>query len=162
GMAYGGYGSGSYYGYYGGMPYSDGYYYGGSPYILPMPAAEDQRYYQEGPAGRGKLPRPPEDRGTPRGDPSGQKNTPPGQGSLTPAPATIVVSLPAEARLTVSGESTRSTSDLRTFVSPVLQPGKTYRYDLEAEITQNGRTQKTSQQVIVRAGQETRVTLTFP
>jgi uncharacterized protein (TIGR03000 family) len=93
---------------------------------------------------------------------SGDQRTGPQSQASFEAPATIVVSLPAEARLMIEGEETRSTSGDRTFVSPPLQPGKTYYYSLKAEVERNGKKETASQNVEVRAGQESRVTLQFP
>jgi uncharacterized protein (TIGR03000 family) len=78
------------------------------------------------------------------------------------APATIVVQLPADARLTIDGEATQSRSDTRTFVSPPLTPGKTYRYVLKAQVDRNGQTAETSRNVEVQAGKQTTVELEFP
>ncbi len=44
--------------------------------------------------------------------------------AATTIPATIVVSLPAEARLTFDGRATESTEQRRTFVTPSLEPGR--------------------------------------
>src|SRR5437667_464985 len=59
----------------------------------------------------------------------------PEKGAITPAPATILVSLPAEAKLTVDGTTTTSTSATRLFVSPALEQGKEYFYTLQADLT---------------------------
>lgn len=75
------------------------------------------------------------------------------------APATIVVSLPADARLTIDDEATTSTSDHRVFVSPNLPTGKEFHYTLKAEIQVDGKARAVSQVVTVRAGEETRVSL---
>jgi uncharacterized protein (TIGR03000 family) len=82
--------------------------------------------------------------------------------STMSAPATIVVNLPAGARLTIGGEQTMSASGDRTFVSPPLVPGKTYVYTLKGEFDRNGEKVITSQDVDVRAGQLSRVALQFP
>jgi uncharacterized protein (TIGR03000 family) len=79
-----------------------------------------------------------------------------------PDAATIVVSLPADAKLTIDDEATASTSDRRVFVSPSLPTGKDFYYTLKAEITVEGKTQVVSQVVKVRAGEESRVTLAAP
>ena len=75
------------------------------------------------------------------------------------APATVVVRLPADARLTFNGEPTRSTGATRTFLSPPLEAGRTYGYTLEAEVTQGGRKMTVTRQVSVRAGQDREVQL---
>jgi uncharacterized protein (TIGR03000 family) len=79
-----------------------------------------------------------------------------------PAPATIVVSLPADATLTIDDAATKSTSATRVFASPDLPPDKEFHYTLKAQITRNGEKLATTQKVTVRAGQETYVTLEFP
>ena len=78
------------------------------------------------------------------------------------APATIVVSLPAEATLSVDDHATTSTSATRTFVSPALNFGQEYTYELKAEIVRDGKTVTTTKQVNVHAGSESRVQLDFP
>ena len=45
------------------------------------------------------------------------------------APARLFVNLPADAKLTIDGEVTTSTSEERIFVSPELAPGKSYSYN---------------------------------
>lgn len=74
-----------------------------------------------------------------------------------PAPATIVVSLPANAKLSIDDHATTSTSAVRSFVSPALEQGKSYIYTLKAEIDQDGKTVTLSKRVKVTAGAETRV-----
>jgi uncharacterized protein (TIGR03000 family) len=76
--------------------------------------------------------------------------------------ATLIVHLPADARLTIDGAATRSTTDTRTFVSPPLEPGKTYQYRLEAQVERNGETAKASRNVEVHAGRQSEVYLEFP
>src|SRR5262249_871346 len=56
-----------------------------------------------------------------------------------PAPATILVSLPADAKLFVDDAATTSTSTSRTFVTPALENGKTYGYTLKAEVVRDGK-----------------------
>jgi uncharacterized protein (TIGR03000 family) len=79
-----------------------------------------------------------------------------------PAPATLIVSLPADAKLLIDDHATTSTSATRVFVSPTLVPGKVYQYELKAEIVRAGQKVTTAKQVEVRAGLESRVTLSFP
>jgi len=76
-----------------------------------------------------------------------------------PAPATLVVSLPAGAKLTVEGHRTGSTGAVRELRSPALEPGKTYRYALVAELERQGRTIVVRRAVEVRAGALVRVTM---
>jgi len=75
------------------------------------------------------------------------------------APARIVVKLPADAKLTVDGASTKSTSAVRTFESPVLPAGRTYSYVLEARFTKDGEEVVVSKRVEVTPGKTTDVDL---
>lgn len=76
--------------------------------------------------------------------------------------ATIVVTLPADAKLSIDDMATSSTSATRVFVSPTLPAGKDFTYVLKAEVTREGKTMTTSKVVTVRAGQESRVSFEFP
>jgi uncharacterized protein (TIGR03000 family) len=86
--------------------------------------------------------------------------TPPAK-TETSAPATIVVSLPADARLTVDGNATTSTSERRTLVTPDLEFGSTYVYTLRAEVVRDGRAVVETQEVTVRGGETTNVPFSF-
>jgi uncharacterized protein (TIGR03000 family) len=81
--------------------------------------------------------------------------------SVETAPATIVVNLPAAAKLTVDGKPTTSTSDRRVFVSPALERGMEYFYTLKAEVVRDGKTEMRTEKVTVRAGEETKVQINF-
>jgi uncharacterized protein (TIGR03000 family) len=78
------------------------------------------------------------------------------------APATIDVTLPGDAQLTIDGQGTRSTSDHRLFVTPPLEAGKTFRYTFSAKFVREGKTITVEQNVFVRAGRETFVSLDLP
>jgi len=91
-----------------------------------------------------------------------EKKAPEEKGAAIPAPATIVVNLPAEAKLTIDDAATRSTSSVRVFSTPTLDNGKDFFYTLKAEIVRDGQTVTASKKVAVRAGEETRVSLEFP
>jgi uncharacterized protein (TIGR03000 family) len=82
--------------------------------------------------------------------------------TATPTPASVVVELPADAKLVIDDHLTQSMSEVRRFVSPPLPPGKDYHYTLKAEIVREGKPQIQTQQITVRAGEETRVTVQFP
>jgi uncharacterized protein (TIGR03000 family) len=84
-----------------------------------------------------------------------------GTEEVSNAPATLVVSLPADARLTVDGNATRATSARRTFVTPALEVGGEYTYTLRAEVAQDGQVAVQTQNVTVRAGETTEVSFTF-
>jgi uncharacterized protein (TIGR03000 family) len=75
------------------------------------------------------------------------------------APATVVVRLPADARLTIDGIATRSTGATRTFESPPLEAGSAGQYVLRAEIVRDGLALSVRQRVRVRAGTVSEVRL---
>jgi uncharacterized protein (TIGR03000 family) len=79
---------------------------------------------------------------------------------LDTAPATIVVNVPAEAKVTIDDNATTSTGARRVFVSPALQPGQEYHYTLKAEFVRDGKAETRSERIAVKAGQETTVNLT--
>jgi uncharacterized protein (TIGR03000 family) len=81
------------------------------------------------------------------------------EAAASPAPATLVVTLPPDATLTVDDHATTSTSGTRTLVTPDLPPGKEFSYILKAEFLRDGKRQTVTRRVIVRAGEETRVGL---
>jgi len=74
-------------------------------------------------------------------------------------PATIVVSLPEGAKLSVDGVATKSTTAVRTFATPALPAGQSYYYTLTAEVVREGQTLTATEQVTVRAGETSTVTL---
>ena len=82
--------------------------------------------------------------------------------SMLPAPATIVVELPADAKLLIDNEATTSTGNSRVFQSPALSPDKEYHYTLKAEIIRDGKPIKIERVVEVTAGNVTPVRLTLP
>lgn len=79
-----------------------------------------------------------------------------------PRPATILVRLPADARLTVDDVDTQSTSAERWLITPPLEEGKEFRYTLTARLVRRTKTFTVQDVVAVRAGRETAVTLDFP
>ena len=80
--------------------------------------------------------------------------------SMLPTPATILVQLPADAKLLIDNEATTSKGSSRVFQSPALNPGKEYHYTLTAEVVRDGKPVKFERVVSVMAGQTTPVTLT--
>jgi uncharacterized protein (TIGR03000 family) len=102
------------------------------------------------------------------GAPAVKPATPPAGGDMPPvkkegaaakAPAQLVVNLPAQATLTIADQPTQSTSAVRRFVSPALEPGKNYSYTLKAELERDGQKLTATKEVTVRAGETTEVTL---
>jgi uncharacterized protein (TIGR03000 family) len=134
GMSYGGcMGSGMSYGGCMGSGMSYGGCYGGCYGGGMMPGA-----IQQG-TGAEKLKTPPKTKG--------------GETMVPVNSATLVVELPADAKLFIENEATTSTGSSRVFVSPELKPGKAYQYTLKAEIVRDGKTIKAEQVVDVKAGE---------
>jgi uncharacterized protein (TIGR03000 family) len=69
--------------------------------------------------------------------------------------ATLIVTLPADARLSINGWSMQSASGTRRFVTPMLDPNSDYYYDMTADM---GQGQIQTQRIRFRAGQEVPVT----
>jgi len=76
--------------------------------------------------------------------------------------AKLYVNLPADAKLTINGTSTVSTSKSRVFESPSLTPGKTYFYVLKATLVRDGKPETVTKEVAVRAGEDSRVKIEIP
>jgi uncharacterized protein (TIGR03000 family) len=73
--------------------------------------------------------------------------------------ATVVVTVPTDAKVTIDGEATASTSAVRTFVSPSLTPGKKYSYTVKAEFQKDGQPVVVSKKVLVEANRTSRIDL---
>ncbi len=80
------------------------------------------------------------------------------EGSVA-APARIIVNLPANAKLTVDGEMTTSTSATRVFESPTLPAGRLFTYTLKAEYNRDGRNVVVAKDVKITAGETVNVSL---
>jgi uncharacterized protein (TIGR03000 family) len=75
-----------------------------------------------------------------------------------PTSAHLRVELPAEAGLVVGEFNTQSAGNVRYFQSPPLAQGRTYAYELRAEISRDGRVFTETKTVVVTAGQTLDVT----
>jgi uncharacterized protein (TIGR03000 family) len=73
-----------------------------------------------------------------------------------PAPATMVLSLPAGARLAVEGQDLSGAGGVRTFRTPDLEPGQEYAYTVTATLLINERAEIETLQVEVSAGEISR------
>jgi uncharacterized protein (TIGR03000 family) len=91
------------------------------------------------------------DKKSPEQGPEPKKKKKEGNGDDTRA--RLIVQLPADAKLFIDGNLMKSTSEKRTFITPVLRPEQTYFYDLRAEVVRDGRTVASTQRVILRPGQ---------
>lgn len=78
---------------------------------------------------------------------------PPGSLAASPNRATVIVRLPAEAKLFAEGRELKLTSGERTFVSPELPAGREYSYTFRMEVEREGRIQGEQKTLTVRAGQ---------
>jgi uncharacterized protein (TIGR03000 family) len=99
--------------------------------------------------------------GTPQGEKIKDMPTPK-KTELTPASATIVVDLPADAKLSIDNEPTQATGSSRVFVSPTLNPGREYHYTLKAEVVKDGKPVVVEKVIAVKAGEITSERLTLP
>jgi uncharacterized protein (TIGR03000 family) len=75
--------------------------------------------------------------------------------------ATLIVSLPENATLTIDGEETTSTSAQRVFVTPALEEGKEYEYTLKAKVERDGKVEIATAKVTFRAGETKPVEMKF-
>ncbi|MFO0848390.1 MAG: TIGR03000 domain-containing protein [Gemmataceae bacterium] len=76
-----------------------------------------------------------------------------GEPAVSAASALLAVHLPATATLFVDGTAVPGDGAVRRFHTPELAPGKTFYYELRAELTVNGKTQPEEMKVLVRAGE---------
>lgn len=79
---------------------------------------------------------------------------------FAPAPAKVVIALPADAILYANGHKTQQTAALRRFTTPELIPGERYHYVFTVEAVIDGKTVKEERGVEVFAGGEIRVDFT--
>jgi uncharacterized protein (TIGR03000 family) len=93
--------------------------------------------------------------------PSGERVPAPKKTALEQS-VRLMVNLPEDARLTVNGQPTTSTSSTRWFVSPPLPSDGGGYYDLRAEVVRNGRPVSENKRITVRPGEEANVVFDFP
>jgi uncharacterized protein (TIGR03000 family) len=87
-----------------------------------------------------------------------------GNAAVVQAPsneATLIVTLPENATLTIDGQETTSTSAQRVFVTPALEDGKEYEYTLKAKVKRDGKVEIATAKVSFRAGETKPVELKF-
>lgn len=75
---------------------------------------------------------------------------------------TVVVTLPADAKLTFDDSPTISTGARREFTSPPLAVGPTFYYTLKANVVRDGKDVAMEKQVEVRAGERIEVSFALP
>ncbi len=151
---------------YGSTPVVSSGCYGGSPVVVrsSIPSTPVTRVETESVPVVHQEPRTEPVKAAPKADPGSRVENlgPPDGTAQGPAAATIVVQLPAEARLTINNQPSQATSPTRTFVSPPLDRGRDYYYTLKAEMVRAGQPVTVTQRIAVRAGEERQVLLKFP
>jgi uncharacterized protein (TIGR03000 family) len=115
----------------------------------------------EGTAPSGSEPPPPPADGTqtPPAPPAGgdAPALPGGSTYLNRNSVLISVNVPADAKIFVNGNATRSTGSSRQYISRGLVAGRQYTYELKAEVEVNGKTVSDTQVVRLTAGERTQV-----
>jgi uncharacterized protein (TIGR03000 family) len=71
--------------------------------------------------------------------------------------ALVIVNLPADARLFLDGLESTGGANVRTFISPELELGKSYFYTLRVELERNGKIYTETQKIYFQPGREARV-----
>jgi uncharacterized protein (TIGR03000 family) len=72
--------------------------------------------------------------------------------------ARLVVDVPvADAEVSLNGQKMDGSGTTRSFVTPKLEPGKNYEYDVTAKWTVDGRAFERKQTITIKAGAEPRV-----
>jgi uncharacterized protein (TIGR03000 family) len=74
-----------------------------------------------------------------------------------PAPAQVTINIPSGARLLVNDIPVPVDPAARTFVTPALEPGRTYHYIFKVEMQTDGRLMREEQRVEVAAGKQVTV-----
>ncbi len=72
-------------------------------------------------------------------------------------PATVVVKAPRDVTVTFNGQETTRSSEVESFQTPALAPGRTYAYSVKAEVVRDGKKVSRSKRILVRAGGRSRV-----
>ena len=73
----------------------------------------------------------------------------------------LIVSVPADAQVTVNGRLTTTTGTVRRFVSRGLQPGARYSYDVEVTTTRNGEPVTETKTVELTSGKNADLAFSF-
>jgi uncharacterized protein (TIGR03000 family) len=84
------------------------------------------------------------------------------QTAATPAPTKLTVHVPADAKLFLAGQETRSTGAVREFVTRQLSGGDEWStYTVRAVIERDGQTVSKDQTISLKAGEEREVRFDF-
>src|SRR5205814_4611871 len=76
--------------------------------------------------------------------------------------ALFVVTVPADARLLAEGREIPGQGPVRTFVSPPLEPGRDYYYDLVIEVDRGGKILRAQESVRFQSGKTANVSFGEP
>jgi uncharacterized protein (TIGR03000 family) len=137
------------------VPPSSGYYNYAPAYTASAPVTQSQAYYYySAPVFAASAPvtrSPSYDYGS---------YYAPGEASPVNGTVTINATVPADAKIWFDGSKTVQTGRQRQFVSPPLQPGREYTYDVQVKWKQGGREVTRERRISVHAGDV--VNLTFP
>jgi uncharacterized protein (TIGR03000 family) len=74
----------------------------------------------------------------------------------------IGIRVPSDAQIWFDGDKTSQTGSFRQFVSPQLEPDKTYTYQIRAKWIKDGGSVEQTRTVAVRAGQHVGVDFLAP
>jgi uncharacterized protein (TIGR03000 family) len=73
------------------------------------------------------------------------------------ASATVIVKVPGDGRVYFDGDPTKQTGTTRTYSTPDLRRGKSYVYEVKAEVVRNAKSVTKTKDITVRAGETTQV-----
>ena len=71
--------------------------------------------------------------------------------------ARLLLHVPADAVVRLNGQRMRTTGEEREYISPELEEGETYVYDIQVAWTQDGQQREESREVKVRGNNSTTV-----
>jgi uncharacterized protein (TIGR03000 family) len=78
--------------------------------------------------------------------------------AIQPHRATLVVRVPVDARVFLEGQPTRTANrKVRTFITPKLEEGARYSFEVRVEITRDGQARSETRRVFFRAGNRVNV-----
>src|SRR5687768_9578201 len=81
--------------------------------------------------------------------------------SIDKADGLLAIEVPADAKIFVNGQATRSTGEHREFVSRDLELGYNYAYEVRAEVIRDGQTIEQTKKIDLRAGKRAEVAFNF-
>jgi uncharacterized protein (TIGR03000 family) len=78
----------------------------------------------------------------------------PGQESLAPTKARLIVEVPADGKVYVEDQPMKTPAERRVYQTPDLEPGQAYVYDVRVEVQRDGKAVSATKRVTLKAGQE--------